>query len=85
MYYKAYWYMLDITRVHVPHTPRRIKEYLPRVVQGLHTSATGGGISHDQRYQEYDCRGSVYDSNDDVGAEGLPYPSTTPTPSATTD
>lgn len=65
--------------------PRRIKEYLPRIVQRLRTSAAGGSINHDQRYQENCCSGSVYDSNDDAGAEGARYSSPTPPATAATD
>lgn len=63
-----------------------IKEYLPRIVLRLRSSGTGSGINHDQRYQENCCSGSVYDSNDDVGAEGARYSnSATPTATAATD
>lgn len=57
------------------HTPRRIKEYLPRVLHRLHTSATGGDMSQDQHHRQNGRPGSVYDSSGDVGAGGLSYPS----------
>lgn len=48
-----------------------MKENLPKVAQRMHASATGGRQHQDGQSGR---PGSVYHSNDDVGAGGLYYP-----------
>lgn len=65
---------LSLTRLSVPPPPprirRRMKEYLPLMLQGLQTT-TSSRTTHDRQQQ----RGSVYHSNDNVGTGGVHYPS----------
>ena len=56
----------------VPNTRcrRRMKEYLPLMVQGLQASASSGMSPNRQQQQQ----GSVYHSNENVGTGGVHYP-----------
>ncbi|CAM9437277.1 unnamed protein product [Laminaria digitata] len=67
--------LLPFTDIIPTATLAWIKEYLPRVLHRLHTSATGGDMSQDQHHRQNGRPGSVYDSSGDVGAGGLSYPS----------